>query len=199
MCGECRQPKGKPHRIYLDLEDLVDNQVALVVDGLNAINMESSPSAIESFNRAVLKLCQKPNADPAVSVSSLGFLQNMIVTLIRSLTSQRVLLEAAADLKERVAPFAEQNSELINQNEALNRQVEDLESQKTIFLNKLKKANLSMQTRNEETKRLRFALNRQMIANEGEVTEKKEMQAQLDGKDREVSHFFSPPSSSINF
>ena len=69
LCGECRQPKGKPHRIYLDLEDLADDQVALVADGLNAINMESSPSAIEKFNRAVRKLRQKPNIDPAVSVS----------------------------------------------------------------------------------------------------------------------------------
>jgi hypothetical protein len=49
----------------------VDDQVALVADGLNAINMESSSSAIESFDRAVLKLRQKPNTDPAVSVSSL--------------------------------------------------------------------------------------------------------------------------------
>ena len=71
LCGECRQPKGKPHRIYLDLEDLVDDQVALVADGLSAINMESSPSAIEKFNRAVRKLRQKTNTDPAVSVSSL--------------------------------------------------------------------------------------------------------------------------------
>lgn len=72
LCGECRQPKGRPHRIYLDLEDLVDDQVALVADGLNAIDMESSPIDIENFNRAVRKLCQKPNTDPAVSVSGLG-------------------------------------------------------------------------------------------------------------------------------
>lgn len=72
LCGECRQPKGKPHRIYLDLEDLVDEQVALVADGLNAINMESSPSTIERLNRAVRKLLQKSDTDPAVSVSSLG-------------------------------------------------------------------------------------------------------------------------------
>lgn len=71
LCGECRQPKGKPHRIYLDLEDLVDEQVAVVADGLSAINMESSPSAIKEFNCAVRKLRQKPNTDPAVSVSSL--------------------------------------------------------------------------------------------------------------------------------
>ena len=69
LCGECRQPKGKPHRIYLDLEDLVDDQVALVADGLNGIGMESSPTDIENFNLAVRKLCQKPNTDPAVSVS----------------------------------------------------------------------------------------------------------------------------------
>ena len=73
LCGECRQPKGKPHRIYLGLEDLVDEQVALVADGLRTINVESSPSAIETFNRAVRKLRQKPNADPAISVSSLVY------------------------------------------------------------------------------------------------------------------------------
>jgi len=53
------------------LEDLVDDQVALVADGLNAINMESSSSDVQEFNRTVRKLCQKPNADPAVSVSNL--------------------------------------------------------------------------------------------------------------------------------
>lgn len=71
LCGECRQPKGKPHRIYLDLEDLVDEQIALVADGLDAINTDSSLSAIENLNRTVIKLHQKPNTDPAVSVSSL--------------------------------------------------------------------------------------------------------------------------------
>ena len=50
----------------------MDEQVALVADGLNAINMESSPSAIERLNRAVRKLLQKADTDPAVSVSSLG-------------------------------------------------------------------------------------------------------------------------------
>lgn len=69
LCGECRQPKGKPHRIFLDLEDLVDDQVALVVDGLNTINMECSSSEVEAFNQAVRKLYEKPGTDPAVSVS----------------------------------------------------------------------------------------------------------------------------------
>ena len=68
LCGECRQPKGKPHRIYLDLEDLVDDQVALVTDSLNSINMDPSPSDIEKFDRAVRKLRQKHSTDPAVSV-----------------------------------------------------------------------------------------------------------------------------------
>lgn len=71
LCGECRQPKGKPHRIYLELEELVDDQIALVAGGLNAIDMESSASDIEEFNRTVRKLGQKFKADPDVSVSSL--------------------------------------------------------------------------------------------------------------------------------
>ena len=50
----------------------MDDQVALVSDGLNAINMESSPAAIENFNRSVRKLRQKPNTDPAISVGSLA-------------------------------------------------------------------------------------------------------------------------------
>lgn len=48
----------------------MDDQVALVTDGLRAINMASSPSDVEDFNRAVRKLRQKPNTDPAISVSS---------------------------------------------------------------------------------------------------------------------------------
>ena len=57
----------------------MDDQVALVADGLSAINMESSPSAIEKFNLAVRKLRQKSNTDPAISVSSLVSPKNMIV------------------------------------------------------------------------------------------------------------------------
>ena len=49
----------------------MDDQVALVADGLRAINMDSSPSAIEKFNLAARKLRQKSNTDPAVSVSTL--------------------------------------------------------------------------------------------------------------------------------
>ena len=47
----------------------MDDQIAMVADGLNTIDMESSPSDVENFNRAVQKLCQKPNTDPAVTVS----------------------------------------------------------------------------------------------------------------------------------
>lgn len=86
-----------------------------------------------------------------------------------------------------MAPSAEQCSELKKLNEALNRQVGDMQSQIIISRDKLKKAKLSLQTEKEETKRLRFAVDRQRMAKEGEVTEKKEMQAQLDAKDKEVS------------
>jgi hypothetical protein len=65
----------------------VDDQVAMVADGLNAINMESSPSAIERFNRAVRKLIHKPNTDAAVSVSSL------FGSMIRSLIDDSSLRE----------------------------------------------------------------------------------------------------------
>jgi len=165
LCGECRQPKGKPHRIYLDLEELVDEQVASVADGLNTINMESAPPDIENLNLAVRKLRQKPNTDPAVS---------------------KVLLEAAKDLKERLAPSAERYSELKNLNEALNRQLEDLQSQIIISSDKLKKAKLSVQTEKEETKRLRLVVDRQRIAKEEAVTDNKEMQAKLEAKDKEI-------------
>jgi len=164
LCGECRQPKGKAHRIYLDLEDLVDEQVALVADGLNAINMEASPSAIKKFNHAARKLRQKPDIDPAVT---------------------RALLEAVEDLKERVAPLAEQCSEYKNLNQALNRQLQDVQCQFTTSRDKLKSTKLSLQTEKEETKRLRLAVDRQRKAKEEVLTENKEMQAQLDAKDKE--------------
>ena len=48
----------------------MDDQVALVADGLSAINMESSMSAIEKLDHTIRKLHQKPNSDPAVSVST---------------------------------------------------------------------------------------------------------------------------------
>jgi len=143
----------------------VDDQVALVADGLNSINMDSSPSDIEKFNRAVRKLRQKQNTDPAVS---------------------RALLEATKDLKERVAPFAERCSELKNLNEALNRQLEDLRSEATVSREKLKQEKLTVQTEKEESKRLRLAVDRQRTAKEAVVTEKKELQAKLESRDREI-------------
>jgi len=165
LCGECRQPKGKPHRIYLDLEDLVDDQVALVADGLNSLNMDSSPSDIEKFNRTVRKLRQRHSTDPAVS---------------------RALLEAVEDLKKRVTPSVERCSEFKNLNEALNRQLEELRSHATIFKEKLKRAKLSVQAEKDETKRLRLSVDRQRIAKEAVMTEKKELQAKLESRDKEI-------------
>lgn len=112
-----------------------------------------------------------------------------IVSLIASST-QRVLLEAVEDLKERVVPLAERCSEFQNLNDALNDQLVDMQHQMTISRDKLKRARLSLQNEKEESKRLRLAFERQRIAKEGEVTEKKEMQAQLDSKDKEVSFLF---------
>jgi hypothetical protein len=83
----------------------------------------------------------------------------------------------------------ERCSEFKNRNEALNRQVEELLSQDAISRDKLKKARRSLQTEKEESTRLRLAFDRQRKAKDGEVTEKKEMQAKLDAKDREVSYF----------
>jgi septal ring factor EnvC (AmiA/AmiB activator) len=184
LCGECRQPKGKPHRIYLDLEDLVDDQVALVADGLNSINFDTSPADIEKFNRAVRKLREKHHTDPAVSVSSLlGFYDHSLILL------QKALLEAVRDLKDRVAPSAERCSEFKHMNEALNRQLEDLRSQTTIFREKLKRAKLTAQTEKEETRRLRLAVDRQRIAKEAVVTENKKLQAKLESRDKEASCF----------
>jgi hypothetical protein len=87
-----------------------------------------------------------------------------------------------------VAPLAERCSGFKNLNEALNRQLEALQSQITFSRNKLNKAKLSLQTEKEETKRLRLAVDRQRKAKEEEVSEKKEMQAKLDAKDREVCY-----------
>ena len=85
-----------------------------------------------------------------------------------------------------MAPLAEQCSEFKNLNEALNRQLQDVQCQFTISREKLKNAKLSLQTEKEETKRLRLAVDRQRKAKEVVVTENKEMQAQLDAKDKEV-------------
>ena len=57
----------------------MDDQVAIVAGGLNAINMESSPSAIEKFNHAVRKLLHKPNTDAAVSVSSVLWMLHSLI------------------------------------------------------------------------------------------------------------------------
>ena len=106
-----------------------------------------------------------------------------------------------------MVPLAERCSEFQNLNDALKDQLVDMQHQMTISRDKLKRARLSLQNEKEESKRLRLAFDRQRIAKEGEVTEKKEMQAQLDSKDMEVSFFnlFSsllsqhPPSFSDYF
>ena len=117
-----------------------------------------------------------------------------IVSLIAPST-QRVLLEAVEDLKERVVPLAERCSEYQNLNDALNDQLVDMQHQMTVSRDKLKRARLSLQNEKEESKRLRLAFDRQRIAKEGEVTEKKEMQAQLDSKDKLVFLFYFRPFS----
>ena len=164
----------------------MDDQVALVADGLKEIDMESSPSAIENFNRAVRKLRQKSNTDPAISVSSLDSPKYDRVLI--NPFNQRALLEAVDDLKERVAPLTEQCSELKNLNDVLNRQLDDVQSQNIISRDKLKKAKLSLQTEKEETKRLRLAVERQRKAKEEVETENRGMKALLDAKDKEVSY-----------
>lgn len=111
--------------------------------------------------------------------------------MIDSPFTQRALLEAVEDFTDRVAPLAEQGSELKNLNNALNRQLEDMQDQLMISRDKLKKARMSMQVDKEELKRQRLTINRERIAKEGEMAEKKEMQAQLDEKDSKVCLFSS--------
>lgn len=60
-----------------------------------------------------------------------------------------------------------------------------------ISRDKLKKAKLSVQNEKEESKRLRLAVDMQRRAKEGVLAENREMQAQLDAKDKEVSYFVS--------
>ena len=90
-----------------------------------------------------------------------------------------------------MAPLAEQCSEFRNLNETLNRQLRDADSQMAISRDKLKKAKLSVQNEKEESKRLRLAVDMQRRAKEGVLAENREMQAQLDAKDKEVSYFVS--------
>lgn len=56
LCGECRQPKGIPHQIYLDLEDLADDQVVLAADRVDTMNIQCSSSDVEDFDEAVSKV-----------------------------------------------------------------------------------------------------------------------------------------------
>ena len=93
-----------------------------------------------------------------------------------------------------MAPLAERCSELKIRNEILNRQLEEQHSQAAIARDKLKKAKRSLQTEKEESVRLRLAFDRQRMAKNGEATEKKEMQAKLDARDREVIKSFCLPS-----
>ena len=112
--------------------------------------------------------------------------------MIPPFSLQRVLLEAVQDFKNRVAPLANQCSELKSLNDALNRQLKDMQSQLKISEDKLKEAKLSVQTEKEESKRLRFAIDRERIAaKEGEMDDKKkEVQIQLEAKDGPLASGF---------
>ena len=96
-----------------------------------------------------------------------------------------------------MAPSAERYSELKDLNEALNRRLKDLQVQITTSRDKLKKVKQNLQTEKEETMRLHLAVERQRNAKKEVVTERNDMQAKLDAKDKEVSYSnpFSPPSS----
>ena len=186
FCGECRQLKGNPRRIFLGLEDLVDDQVALVASGLNAATMEYSPLEMKDLNCAVRKLGQKFNTDPAVSVEYSSPSAKNKQSFNHGLAHQTALLQAAKDFKERLAPLAKQYSEVKKLNEALNQQVKDLESQaKTVRL-RHEKAKLDMENEKEETKRLRLALERQRVLRETEQTENQALQTRVEQCDREV-------------
>ena len=76
-------------------------------------------------------------------------------------------------------------------NEALNQQLKDLQVQNHISRDKYKKAKLSVESEKQETKRLRFAVERQRLAKEGVITEKKELQAKVEDRDKEVISCFS--------
>jgi len=90
------------------------------------------------------------------------------------------------DFKERTAPLVDRYAESETRNETLNRQVEDLQSQNRISRDKRKMAELSVQTGKEEIERLRLVVERQRIAGESAMTEKNELQAKIERRDKEV-------------
>lgn len=85
-----------------------------------------------------------------------------------------------------MAPSSERYAELRSLNEALNRRLRDLESQIKLFRDKHKLAKLCVQTEKEEVKRLRIVVERQRSGREIAITEKNELQAKVEERDREV-------------
>ncbi|KAF9525120.1 hypothetical protein CPB83DRAFT_562195 [Crepidotus variabilis] len=107
LCHECRQPKGAPHKVYLDFEEVVEEQRQQIIDGLNKIDMVSPGESIDKAGKKIRRFYKKCDGDPEAC---------------------RPLLEAANDLQERVAPMFAKHATMKEENESLLARLHELEA-----------------------------------------------------------------------
>ena len=98
-----------------------------------------------------------------------------------------------------MAPSVERCSELKNSNEALTRQVQDLQSQIKISKEMHKRAKINAQTEKDEVKRLQLAVARQRAATEVATTAKRQLEVKVEQQDKEVISPSLNPSPVFTF
>ncbi|KAF8162744.1 hypothetical protein B0H34DRAFT_692784 [Crassisporium funariophilum] len=165
LCGECRKPKQHAHQIYLDLEDIVDDDVGLVVDFLDEITVNSTPAQVQSASHRFRNSIEhnQPDADTYNS-----------------------LLAAANNLEDRISPLFKQHSEIEKANEALLQRVNELQSHNQIYKEKARRSKGLIIEGNEEISRLQLAFERQRSANASKDKEIKQLEAKLTEQEKEL-------------
>ncbi|KAJ3506953.1 hypothetical protein NLJ89_g6572 [Agrocybe chaxingu] len=133
VCHECKQPIGTPHRIYLHLDDLIDQQASEVVSGLRKIDLDTPAVSVERAAGRIRRMHKQSNGDPETS---------------------KALLDATKELEERIAPLYSKWAEVKRENDGLVIRLQVLEASNQHYQETTRKAKHIARYEREESERL---------------------------------------------
>ncbi|CAA7260897.1 unnamed protein product [Cyclocybe aegerita] len=133
VCQECKQSIGIPHRIYLHLDDLIEQQASEVVAGLRKINMDTPAASVERAAGKIRRMHKQSDGDPETS---------------------KALLDATKELEERIAPLYSKWAAVKRENDDLVTRLQALEAANQHYQETSKKARQIARHEREESERL---------------------------------------------
>lgn len=80
LCAICRKPKANPRRIFLALDDLVEQQATQVVDCLNKINVDTPADSVKKASRKIREQAIGTKGDPAAVVGTFQTIYSTPIT-----------------------------------------------------------------------------------------------------------------------